>query len=93
MSKELSQHTTPEIIKHVGDNIDVINAYIATNADLQPSNPILLPLKEAFQLEHPNINLGGTCRECFIDMLRWYKAEWKKTQPTEESEPTKKSKN
>ena len=65
-------------LEHFNKNLPTFQVWIDTNATLQPTNNILEPLISAYQEVNPTINLNGSCRECFIDMLRWYKIESKK---------------
>jgi hypothetical protein len=66
-------------VQHYEANKAVFDAWIDCNSKLQISADIFQPLIEPFKKEFPSVNLVG-CPECLIDMLRWVKSEWKKTQ-------------
>lgn len=59
-----------ELKEHILMNLATIRAWISTNAVLEASHVILEPIIKEYAPAHPEINLGGSCRECFIDMLR-----------------------
>lgn len=59
-----------EVLQHIENNLSAIRSWIGADSSLEPSNDTLVPIIAEYGPANPDINLGGSCRSCLIDMLR-----------------------
>lgn len=67
--------------EHFKEHKVTFDVWRRCNQHIEPSNDLIVPLIVPYAKLFPDIQLGGSCRECFIDMLHWYNKEFKKLNP------------
>jgi hypothetical protein len=71
--------------EHFKEHKIIFDVWRRCKQHIEPSNDLIIPLIVPYAKLFPEIQLGGSCRECFIDMLVWYNKEFKRLNPTKKN--------